>query len=302
MTQKEYLNWLPKKTLEQLEKSNQERINFIQAQKFIKHTKAQKLFKKLNDLINEPKRDRIRSMLLLGEPNNGKSFMLKKFYEMNIYRNEEDIEYFEHVMLLESPARADLHDLYNRIFQFFLVPYRKDEPISERENKVLHYCNVNKVKMIIIDEIQNTLTGSITRQMEFMNGIKNLSNKLKIPIVLVGTPKSISLVSSDHQLKSRFVPTRIKKWQLDKNYLSLLRAIEKTLPLKKPSQIYENEKLFKEILELSDGLIGDIITICDLLAIKAIESGTEKIEYNMLNDIEYVPAYDREGVIFADEI
>ncbi|WP_187647754.1 TniB family NTP-binding protein [Nitrosophilus labii] len=302
MTQKEYLQWLPQKTLQELDKNKEDRVNFIKAPKFIKHPKAIKLFKKLSDLMNEPRKDRIRSMLLVGDSNNGKTAMVKKFYEMNIYRNEDEQLFFEHVMLIQAPNRADLHDLYNKMFQFFVVPYRKDEPISERENKIKHYCEVNEVKMIIIDEIQGALIGSITKQMEFMSGIKNLSNVLKIPIVLVGIPKGVSLVSSDHQLKSRFVPTKIKKWQLDKDYLSLLYAIEKTLPLKKPSKIYENEKLFTEILELSDGLIGDIVTICNLLAIEAIESGKEKIERKMLKEIEYVPAYDREGVIYADEI
>ncbi|WP_187648736.1 TniB family NTP-binding protein [Nitrosophilus labii] len=302
MTQKEYLGELPEKTRKVLKCGKKERIEFIKKPKFIRHPKALKLFKKLTDLMNEPKKDRIRSILLVGDSNNGKTAMVKKFYEMNVYKNDDEMLFFEHVMLIQAPNRADLHDLYNKMFQFFVVPYRKDEPISERENKIKHYCEVNQVRMIIIDEIQGALIGSITKQMEFMNGIKNLSNILKIPIVLVGTPKGVSLVSSDHQLKSRFVPTKIKKWEYDEDYLSLLYAIEMTLPLKKPSLIYENERLAKEILELSDGLIGDIVTICELLAIEAIESGKEKIDKKMLKEIEYVPAYDREGVIYADEI
>ncbi len=302
MTQQEYFKELPEKTREALALSGKRRIEFIKKPKFIKHPKALKLFKKLTDLMNEPKKDRIRSILLVGDPNNGKTAMVKKFYEMNVYRNEDEMLFFEHVMLIQAPNRADLHDLYNKMFQFFVVPYRKDEPISEREKKIKHYCEVNQVKMIIIDEIQGALIGSVTKQMEFMNGIKNLSNILKIPIVLVGTTKGVSLVSSDHQLKSRFVPTKIKKWEFDEDYLSLLYAIEMTLPLKKPSLVYEDEKLAREILELSDGLIGDVMTVCELLAIEAIESGKEKIERKMLKEIEYVPAYDREGVVYADEI
>ena len=302
MTQKEYIIQLPKKTKEALKLDQNDRIEFIKKPKFIKHPKAIKLFDKLTDLMNEPKKDRIRSILLVGDSNNGKTAMVKKFYELNVYKNDEKMLFFEHVMLIQAPNRADLHDLYNKMFQFFVVPYRKDEPISERENKIKHYCEVNQVKMIVIDEIQGALIGSITKQMEFMNGIKNLSNILKIPIVLVGTPKGVSLVSSDHQLKSRFVPTKIKKWEFDEDYLSLLFAIEMTLPLKKPSNIYEDEKLAKEILDLGDGLIGDIMTICELLAIKAVESKKEKIERKMLREIEYVPAYDREGIIYADEI
>ena len=302
MTESEYIELLPEQTQNALKLSREKRIEFIKKPKFIRHPKALKLFSKLTDLMNEPKKERIRSILLIGDSNNGKTAMVKKFFEMNIYDNEETQQYYEHVMLIQAPNRADLHDLYNKMFQFFVVPYRKDEPISEREKKIKHYCEVNKVRMIIIDEIQGALIGSITKQMEFMNGIKNLSNILKIPIVLVGTPKGVGLVSGDHQLKSRFVPTKIKKWEYDEDYLSLLYAIEMTLPLKRPSLIYEDEALAKEILELSDGLIGDIMTVCELLAQQAIKSGKERIERKMLQEIEYVPAYDREGVIYADEI
>jgi len=307
MTITEYKKSLPKATLNMLNKSDSDRIEFIKKPKFIKHPKAIKLFDKLNVLMNEPQKDRIRSMLLVGDSNNGKTAMLKKYAEMNISEDKEiEDEAFlrkiEHCMYIQAPNRADLHDLYNSMFQWFFVPYRKDEPISERERKMKHYCDINQVKIIVIDEIQGALIGSITKQMEFMSGIKNLSNVLKIPIVLVGTPKGVSLVSADHQLKSRFVPTKINKWNLDEDYISLLYAIEMTLPLKKPSCIYEDEKLYTEILELSDGLIGDIMTICNLLAIKAIESGKEKIDRSMLKTIEYVPAHDREGIVYADEI
>lgn len=298
----EYCEFLPLETAGMIPLSNKKRIEFIKKPKFIMHPKAEKLFDKLETLMNEPSKDRIRSMLLVGDSNNGKTAMVRKFYEKHVYKNDEEQLFFEHVMLIQAPNRADLHDLYNKMFQFFVVPYRKDEPISERERKIKHYCDVNEVKMIIIDEIQGALIGSATKQMEFMSGIKNLSNILKIPIVLVGTPKGVALVSSDHQLKSRFVPTKIKKWIMDEDYISLLYAIETTLPLRKWSKIYEDMKLAEDILELSDGLIGDIVTICNLLAIQAIKSKKEKIERRMLKEIKYVPAYDIEGIIYADEI
>ena len=56
MTQQEYLNELPQKTREALEFGKKRRIEFVKKPKFIKHPKALRLFKKLTDLMDEPKR------------------------------------------------------------------------------------------------------------------------------------------------------------------------------------------------------------------------------------------------------
>jgi len=139
------------------------------------------------------------------------------------------------------------------------------------------------------------LVGNITKQLEVMQGIKRLSKILEIPIVLVGNLKSLGIL----KLENSFIPIKIKRWSYDEDYLLLLKEIENTLPLKKVSNIYKNEKLAREILELSDGLIGDIVTICELLAIRAIKSKKEKIEYSMINEIDYIPS---DGVVYDDRI
>jgi hypothetical protein len=302
MTQKEHLERLPEKirTLV-LEGSDEERLNFLNDRPaFIKHSKYEKLVKKLDELLYAPQTNRISSLLLVGNSNNGKTEMVLNYVESKrkIYENY-DVD--NPVMYVQAPNKASIHELYDSIFMNLYVPYSKSESLVEREQKIKYYFDRFEIKMLIIDEIQNALIGSITKQREFMSGIKNLSNTLKKPIVLVGTPKGTGLVHNDHQLKSRFVPTKIKNWEFDDDYFSLLYAIELTLPLKKPSLIYEDEKLAREILELSDGLIGDIITIIHLLAKYAIQNGDEKIKREMIRKINYIPAWDREGT-YADEI
>jgi len=303
MTQKEHLERLPEKIRKMvLEAEDEERINFLNDRPaFIKHTKYQKLVKKLDELLYSPRTNRIRSLLLVGNSNNGKTEMVLKYIESKKRMDESYEYYINPVMYVQSPNRAVIHELYDAIFMNLNVPYSKSESLVERQEKIKYYFEKFGIDMLIIDEIQNALIGSITKQKEFMSGVKNLSNILKRPIVLVGTPKGVSLVYNDHQLKSRFVPTKIKNWEYDDDYFSLLYAIELVLPLKKPSLIYEDEKLAKDILELSDGLIGDIITIVYLLAKYAIESGDERIKRGMIKKINYIPAWEREGT-YADEI
>jgi hypothetical protein len=302
MTQKEHLQRLPDKIRELvLEKEDKERLKFLERPTFIKHTKYQKLVKKLDELLYSPRTHRVRSLLLVGNSNNGKTEMVLR-YAKSKKRMDKNYEfYINPVMYIQSPNRASIHELFDAIFMELAVPYSKSESLVERQEKIKYYFEKFEIDMLIIDEIQNGLIGSINKQKEFMSGIKNLSNILKKPIVLVGVPKGVNLVYNDHQLKSRFVPTKIKNWEFNDDYFSLLYAIELTLPLKKPSLIYEDIKLAKNILELSDGLIGDIITIIYLLAKYAIENGDEKIKREMLKKINYIPAWEREGT-YADEI
>jgi len=302
MTQKEHLQRLPDKIRELvLEKEDKERLKFLERPTFIKHTKYQKLVKKLDELLYSPRTHRVRSLLLVGNSNNGKTEMVLR-YAKSKKRMDKNYEfYINPVMYIQSPNRASIHELFDAIFMELAVPYSKSESLVERQEKIKYYFEKFEIDMLIIDEIQNGLIGSINKQKEFMSGIKNLSNILKKPIVLVGVPKGVNLVYNDHQLKSRFVPTKIKNWEFNDDYFSLLYAIELTLPLKRPSLIYEDLKLAKSILELSDGLIGDIITIIYLLAKYAIENGDEKIKREMLKKINYIPAWEREGT-YADEI
>jgi hypothetical protein len=302
----QYYQELPEKIRILLKAPDEERIKFIKKPKFIHHIKAQKIFEKLDALLNTPPAPRIRSLMILGDSNNGKTMIMKKFQELKKKLPDENnpnpLEYENPVLYIQAPVKASLKDLYNSIFISFKVPFKANESYSEKEAKIKHYCSINGIKMLIIDEIQGGTIGSPRQQREFVNGIKNISNLLEIPIVLVGIPSAIGLVNSDHQLKSRFVPTKIKKWDFDEDYLSLLYSIEMTLPLKKPSYIYENENLAKNILELSNGLIGDIVEICNLLAIEAINSKKEKIENSMLRKIPFIPVSSQTGVLYAEEI
>ena len=89
------------------------------------------------------------------------------------------------------------------------------EKLLEREQ---YYLDLLNVDMLIIDEIHNILSGSIAKQKQVLNAIKNLSNHLKIPIVLSGTKDALRAVSTDTQISSRFRPIYLKKWKMDKEF------------------------------------------------------------------------------------
>ncbi|ACO03729.1 MAG TPA: AAA family ATPase [Persephonella sp.] len=293
---KEYLKFLEKKTKEKLYASDKIRINYIKSEKFVYYPKAKRIIEKLNNLMNEPPRSRMPNLLLVGESNNGKTSIIKKFHDLNPPIEEIEAAQIP-VVMVQAPPRPDIKALYNYIFMSLNIEVRKSETLSLQEEKIVYFFKVFKVRMLIIDEIHNILSGNFSKQREFMNAIKNLSNILKIPIVLAGIIEAVNAVSTDKQISSRFRPVYLERWSFNKNYIGLLLSLEKTLPLRKPSYIHKNMQLANKILTYSEGLIGEIVEIVNLMAINAIKTGKEKISEEDLKEIDYIPLSQSRDII-----
>lgn len=75
-------------------------------------------------------------------------------------------------------------------------------------------------------------------------------------------------------------------------YLQLLKSFEYTLPLKKPSNLTDTSIAVK-LLSMSEGLIGELSDVLTKAAVKAIESGKEKIDQKVLKEIDFIPPVAR---------
>ena len=108
-----------------------------------------------------------------------------------------------------------------------------------------------------------------------------------IPIVCTGLKESELILTSDPQLSSRFDVIRLKKWELDVNFLALLKSFEKRLPLKKASQLYSKEKA--TLLHLiSQGNIGDLHKLLIECATDAIKNDIEEITIEIIKKYKWI--------------
>ncbi|XOB65886.1 TniB family NTP-binding protein [Deferribacteres bacterium DY0037] len=296
-----------------LSNSPEERIKFAKKERFIKYPLADQILRTLEDLMEAEKCYRMQSILLCGDSNNGKTSIVRKFVDLHpIDDGVVEIEaplagtdfiakqYVDTgepakvpVIYVNAPEKADVNHLLENILFAIDVPYRKTDSVSRKEKEIIYFCQNYYVKVLIIDEIHNVLSGSSSKQREFMNAIKNMSNYLQIPIVLVGTKDAFNAVNTDMQILSRFEPIWLPRWKLDGNLMGLLNAIEYTLPLKHESAITQNEQLVNKILDLSEGVLGNIVQIVKRLAVAAITNGTEKITVGTLKHIKYVKESER---------
>ncbi|MHB1646578.1 MAG: TniB family NTP-binding protein [bacterium] len=275
------------KSMEYLEKSDEERIGYIKKERFIVYTSAQKVLGKLEELLIEPKKSRMPCLLIVGDSNNGKTSVVKKFFKAHMPTDGIETDAVP-VIIIQAPPRPDTAMFYDSIMDEILIPFKKSDTLSRKEAEITYYFSKLGTKMLIVDEIHNILSGSVAKQKEFMNALKNLNNKLSLPIVLVGIKEALNATNTDFQISSRFKPLYLKRWNFGNEYLSLLKSIEKILPLKKESNLAENSKLAEIIIESSEGLLGEIIEIINLSAIESIKNQKERITMDEIRKTGYV--------------
>lgn len=292
---------LTTETKEILLKTDEERFQYISKTYWIDYPIASDILQKMEDLIRY-ERDKIRvtSILLVGSSNNGKTSLLDRFktlhknYDLNLCTIEEQREkYFSEyhatgmpVVYIIAPTEVTEGRLYSEILSTLNAEYKERDTTAAKKKLVEHYFNSLNVEMLIIDEIHNILGASPLKRNAMMDTIKNLSNQLKIPIVLSGTKDALRAISTNSQISSRFRPMYLTKWKMNKDFITLLATILSMLPLKKKSNIL-NKNAAELVLEMSEGYIGEIINLLKESAIYAIRTGSEQITIDELKKCDF---------------
>ncbi|MDK2812417.1 MAG: hypothetical protein PWQ78_627 [Petrotoga sp.] len=287
-----------KKTLtieEVIKLSDRERIEYVYRDRFVIYPRAKEVLEKLEELKNVADSIRPDSFLIVGPPNNGKTAIVSYFNKKNPpYEDPEGVKI--PVLYLQAPFKPDINMFFDSILEQIDPAFRKTDSLSTKLIKIKHYLREYDTKVVIIDEIHNVLAGSKTKHREFMNALKNLTNDLKRPFVLVGTKDALLATDTDYQISSRFPPYYLPTWSYDDNFLSFLKTYETTLPLRKESKLVEQEELAMKILEYSEGYLGEIVSILKKLTILAIKTKREKIDSSLLKQLQWIPPSKRREI------
>lgn len=268
--------------------SNQERLEFLDEPRWIGYHTALQVLDTLQGLLSKPVRPRMPNLLLVGDSNNGKTTIIRRFVELcgQGYVNEES-EPVKPIILAEAPPTADEKGLLISILERFFTPYRASDPVSKLRYQVIHLFRACHVRMLIIDEFHSLLTGSSVKQREVMNAIKLLCNELVIPIVGVGTREAVRVLHTDPQHASRFDVISLPTWVLNQDFQRLLAGFEKVLPLKAPSRLHQPE-LAILLHTISEGNIGNLHRLLIECAREAVASGSEQIDKAIIESKSWV--------------
>lgn len=271
----------------------QEQIGKLRGGRWIRYTRAEDILNKLEDLYGAPRTHRMPSLLLVGETNNGKTMIARRFHER--HQPHVHVDYHNSkvpVLMLQAPPVPDEGRFYNAILTELYVPFRQSSRIEQRQLQVLTMLESIGVRVLIIDEIQHVLAGTSAKQRHFLNVLKYLSNELRISIVAVGTRDAFNAIHADPQLANRFEPALLPRWKMNEEYLRLLASIEPLIPLNNPTPLTEMP-LASKILALSEGTIGEICELLRIAGLYAIRTGSECINDQVLTQCGYQPPSTR---------
>lgn len=253
--------------------STEERIIKINTFVWVGYSQANDILREFSRMMATPKKDRMPGRLLIGEPNNGKTVILKKIFSLHPPTVDDATGQLKVPVLYFRVSEIDEKTFYVKILQALFAPINASEDKHVRASRALHLIRKADVRFIIIDEFHSILnTGNMNQQRHFLVTLKEFANELQLPIVLCGTLDSRNAIDSDPNVQSRFDEIELRNWEYGQEYLRLLMSFEKILPLKEDSYLHHSE-IAQKIFAMSGGIIGEIKSIIDRSATLALDRG-----------------------------
>jgi hypothetical protein len=283
---------LGKKSRELLEGSDAQRIEYIKTAKWIDYTVAKKVLAELEELITWPEDIRPPCRLIVGDSNNGKTSIIDRFLKQHPSNPNIGGDAAVIPVVAISALRADEKALYDWLLTALFETFDPKLNAADSQKLVISTLRRLKPKLIIIDESHELAKGANRSVLACQSAIKAITNLARIPIAAFGTDEALNAFSLDKQLENRFEPVFLPRWKRSKDFRGLLVAYETILPLRNPSNLKQTT-IAREILQRTDGLLGEIRKLLTDSAIYAIENKIEQITLKVIKDCKYRPVGQR---------
>ncbi len=267
--------------------SREQRIEYIRSSRWIGYSKALEIIGKLEDLLVYPKKHRMPCLLIVGDSNSGKTMIAERFAALHkAFESEDKQSIVVPVLSIQSPPVPNETRLYSNILDKLFAPYRTSDPVEKKQYQVIKLMKACNVKMLMIDEIHSVLAGNLEKQRTFLSVLRNLANELQIPVVGLGTKDALRAIKTDPQLDNRFKSVYLPRWEYNTDFRRLLSSFEHMIPLSKASNL-KSPELSKKLLAMSEGLLGELSELISEASIKAILTGNEKIDLDILASLNW---------------
>ena len=274
------------------------RIRRIRTDRWIGYARAEAALSAMEDLLTFPKRTRMPNLLLVGPSNNGKTMIVEKFRREHLRGAEADLRegaIAVPVLKVQMPPAPDERRFFSAVLEALGAPDRSNDRLAAKQDMAMRMLRATNVRLLVIDEVHNILSGSRDQQRRFLNLLRWLGNELQIPLVAVGTSEALRAIQSDDQLANRITPFSLPPWRLDAEYLRLLNTLEAMLPLRERSGL-EEPAFAQKLLNAAEGILGEVVNLVTTAAVAAVAAGEERIHIDRIDDIGFIPPTERRRV------
>lgn len=264
--------------------SADERVAWIRQDRWIGYPRAEQVLNRLQDLLAHPPRDRMPCVLLFGATGMGKTRIIQKFLRDNRSSFDEITGTTRvPVAAIQMPPLPAERDFYEELLVGLgtVLPVGLSTATLRQRSRVV--ARQLEVRMLVVDEVHSILAGTFREQRIFLNAIRFLANELRVPLVCAGTHEAKQALMTDQQLADRFEAFELPAWKDDATLTQLLASFASVLPLRRPSA-FRDPKLQRRIYALTEGVMVRVCRLMETAAIRAIESGSERIDAADLTD------------------
>lgn len=274
------------------------RIRRIRTDRWITYARAEAVLSAMEELLTFPQRTRMPNLLLVGPTNNGKTMIVEKFRRSHqplaASIAPEGVAVIP-VIKVQMPPGPDERRFFGAVLEALAFPHMPSDSIVRRQDYALRVMRATGVRLLIIDEVHNLLSGSQLQQRRMLNLLRWLGNELQISLVGAGTAEALHAIQSDDQLANRFEPLGLPPWKDNNEYRQLLSTLEAVLPLRRPSHL-ASSTLAGRVLSVSEGILGEVVAMVTRAAVRAVIAGEEAITAKTLDEAGFISPSQRRRV------
>lgn len=285
-----------------LELSDEKRIERINSDRWVGYSRAKSILDKMDALFARPRSSRMPGMLIVGGTNQGKTTLLNRFCAKHPVVDRPGAEHVEMpVVKIQCPPGPDESRFYTALLDAL---YQSDSSSlrthpAEKHRQAKRIMEKVGTRVLILDELHNILAGPSHRQRYFLNVLKYLSNDLRLPLIAAGTADALNAITTEPQLSNRLVPVALPRWEDGDEFLKLLGSLEKMLPLRNPSKL-RGASLAAEIFSLSEGVLGEAVSLVTQAACEAVSTRQECITLQLIKSLDFVRPSRRRRLMDTD--
>lgn len=266
--------------------SAQERSLHLHRDRWISYDVAEQALVQMMRLLELPRSTRPACAMLVGPTNNGKSSLLHRLVNSQA-RASCATGITAPIVFVEMPSSPTLERFYRGLISTLDAPSPSTWiRTGALETLCLDLLRSVSVKLLVVDEFHNIIAGRRPTQLEFLNLLRFLTNRLQISIVVGGTEQAAHAIRSDAQLENRFKPIVLHRWEISEESIRLVRGLVSTYPLQRPSAL--GEPMVKYILRRAEGTLGEVVDLLRTTAEVAIRTGEECINRKTLELSPYL--------------
>lgn len=258
---------------------------------WINYPAAEDAIERMFEMLEMPPRLRMPSALFWAGSNMGKSSIQVHFLNLvrARYPSASEPEEKDKPWRAEGVLRLEVNDeltekrFYGDVLRRLKAPRPIEATASRLQDIALTHLTANRIRMMILDEIQRITELRTREQRIVLNVLKYISNQLSMSIVGFGSGEAKALIEADQHLAERFDIVALPAWGKRQRWaVGAVRERLRFIPLRKPTAV--DRSMMDALFFHSGSILGRLFSLIERAAIVALDA-EECLSAQLIEDV-----------------